>query len=318
MPPVARIMRLASTREFAMRGWIKVVLAGLFCLAIAAGVVMSLSLVNSGPARMPITPDRAPAASNPPDLASQSAADFVEPSLIEDGGIRLASEFTGTILDPRSLRDLREAIQGRGRLGLAVMGAELGQFHISSQSTKVDLTYASQIHKNVGLLHMYEGQFEEAAHSFETALELGRSAGIPARARTDLIAILGIVALRRGEVSNCIACVGPSSCIFPIAPEAAHTQQAGSRAAIEHFTASLRDAPGDIRVRWLLNLAYMTLGEYPQKVPAEYLVPIDTFRSNLDLGRFNNVASAAGLTARGPNMAGGSVFDDFNGDGLPD
>ena len=132
------------------------------------------------------------------------------------------------------------------------------------------------------------------------------------------MALLGITALRRGEVDNCIGCVGPSSCIFPIARQAAHTRQAGSREAVERFTAYLDLWPGDIRVRWLLNLAYMTLGEYPDKVPKKYLIPLDTFQSKLDVGRFENVASLVGLTSRGPNLAGGSIFDDFTGDGLPD
>ena len=62
----------------------------------------------------------------------------------------------------------------------------------------------------------------------------------------------------------------------------------------------------------------MTLGEYPEKVPPEWLIPLDPFRSRLDVGRFENIAPRVGLNDRGPNMAGGSVFDDFTGDGLPD
>ena len=62
----------------------------------------------------------------------------------------------------------------------------------------------------------------------------------------------------------------------------------------------------------------MTLGEYPQRVPAAYLIPLNRFRSKLDIGRFDNIASAAGLTVRGPRQAGGSIFDDFNNDGWPD
>ena len=131
-------------------------------------------------------------------------------------------------------------------------------------------------------------------------------------------AILGVVAFRRGEIENCIHCVGPSSCILPISKAGVHTQPAGSRQAIEHFTAYLKLVPGDLRVRWLLNLAYMTLGEYPEKVPPQYLIPLDTFDSKVDVGRFQNVAPLVGLTSRGPNQAGGSVFDDFTGDGLPD
>src|SRR4029453_3138065 len=82
--------------------------------------------------------------------------------------------------------------------------------------------------------------------------------------------------------------------------------------------AYLDKMPGDLRVRWLLNLAYMSLGEYPDKVPSRYLVPLDSFQSTFDVGRFENVPPRVGLTSLGPNQAGGSIFDDFTGDGLPD
>jgi hypothetical protein len=71
-------------------------------------------------------------------------------------------------------------------------------------------------------------------------------------------------------------------------------------------------------VRWLLNLAYMTLGEYPEYVPSAYLIRLDRFRSRLSTGRFANVAARVGLGPRGPGLAGGSIVDDFNGDCLPD
>jgi hypothetical protein len=38
----------------------------------------------------------------------------------------------------------------------------------------------------------------------------------------------------------------------------------------------------------------------------------------IDPGRFEDVTARAGLAARGPNLAGGSVFDDLDGDGRPD
>src|SRR5262249_51940531 len=53
-------------------------------------------------------------------------------------------------------------------------------------------------------------------------------------------------------------------------------------------------------------------------VPQNVLIPLDPFGSRLDIGRFENVATRVGLLTRGPNLAGGSVFDDFNGDGRPD
>ncbi len=133
-----------------------------------------------------------------------------------------------------------------------------------------------------------------------------------------MIALLGINALRRGEQDNCIACVGPSSCLFPIAPGAVHTRPSGSREAVRWFTAYLDEWPGDLRVRWLLNLARMTLGEYPDKVPPRDRIPLAPFRSARAAARFENVATLAGLVKRGPDLAGGCVFDDFTGDGRPD
>src|SRR5207247_11482423 len=41
-------------------------------------------------------------------------------------------------------------------------------------------------------------------------------------------------------------------------------------------------------------------------------------QSKLEVGGSENVGPLVGLTSRGPNLAGGSVFDDFTGDGLPD
>ena len=55
-----------------------------------------------------------------------------------------------------------------------------------------------------------------------------RSPGRAGRGRADrLRAVLGIVAMRRGEIENCLECVGPSSCIFPIAPRGRPSQPGG-------------------------------------------------------------------------------------------
>ena len=167
-------------------------------------------------------------------------------------------------------------------------------------------------------MYMYEGKLAEADDWLKRAMALSKRPEISPDVQAELHALLGVAALRRGEVENCIDCSGPSSCIFPLDIAAVHQQQLGSREAIEHFTAYLEWAPGDLRARWLLNIAYMTLGEYPQGVPKAFLIPRDIFRSKLDIGQFKNVASDVGIDTRGPNMAGGSVFDDFTGDGLPD
>src|SRR5262249_8340769 len=95
----------------------------------------------------------------------------------------------------------------------------------------------------------------------------------------------GVTALRRGENDNCIMCRGETSCILPISPAAVHTRPEGSRLAIVHFTECLRQFPDDLEVRWLLNLAHMTLGEYPDKVDPRFRLDLSRFiRSEFDIG----------------------------------
>ena len=173
-----------------------------------------------------------------------------------------------------------------------------------------------QIQASLALLSMYEGNFDKAAASIESAL--AASSAMPSGLRANMGALLGVVHLRRGETDNCLECLGPSSCIFPIVPEAVHQRPSGSRAAIRHFSAYLASRPDDLGVLWLLNIAYMTLGEYPDNVPSGQRISLEPFQSRIDVGRFENVAPLVGLGTRGPNLAGGSVFDDFTGDGLPD
>ncbi len=132
-----------------------------------------------------------------------------------------------------------------------------------------------------------------------------------------LIFFQGVTALRRGETDNCVMCRGESSCILPIVPAAVHTLPEGSRLAIGHFTEYLTKFPDDLAVKWLLNLAHMTLGEYPEKVDPRFLVKLDRFlKSEFDIGKFRDIGHAAGVDRF--NMAGGAVMEDFDGDGLLD
>ncbi len=309
------------------------------CICVAATLGGASWLTESGSPRGWLRQSREPGPSAPklssaPERAPRTAAaragrvkPFVDVHNFEDGGVGLANQFTGPVHDPRSLRELKEAIGVRGPLGLAIMRAELGLLHLDVHSTRTEVLQGALVQQMIGFLSMYEGRLDDAKAAFESAGALSHSAGDPApnrahgdpsRDRVELTAVLGIIALRRGEIDNCVACVGPSSCILPIASAAIHKQQAGSREAIAYFNDYLEDRPGDLRVRWLLNLAYMTLGEYPAGVPPEHLVPLDTLRSEAEVRRFENVAPLAGLTARGANLAGGSIFDDFTGDGRPD
>jgi hypothetical protein len=142
----------------------------------------------------------------------------------------------------------------------------------------------------------------------------------PDIAETDLFTVIyyqGVTALRKGENENCIMCRGESSCILPIVPAAQHTNRAGSELAIKHFTEYLKQFPDDMEVKWLLNIAHMTLGEYPDKVNPDYLVPIEHYADNgHSIGKFRDIGEIVGVNRF--NQAGGGIMEDFNNDGLLD
>jgi hypothetical protein len=134
---------------------------------------------------------------------------------------------------------------------------------------------------------------------------------------TTLFYLQGVTALRRGENENCILCRGESSCILPLAPAAIHANPLGSQLAIRHFTEVLDRFPDDLEVSWLLNLAHMTLGEYPAKVNPRFLIALDRFKdSEFQVGRFRDVGALVKVNLF--NQAGSGVFEDFDNDGLLD
>src|SRR5262249_12992321 len=143
--------------------------------------------------------------------------------------------------------------------------------------TTAQASAALWIYRQLAFVALFEGAHDEAAAWLQKALALARTPGVPPEVPAHMTALLGINAMRRGEQDNCIACGGPSSCIFPTPPEARHTRPAGSREAVRWFTQYLEEWPGDLRVRWLLNLAAMTLGDYPEKVPPRYRIPLQPF-----------------------------------------
>ncbi len=127
---------------------------------------------------------------------------------------------------------------------------------------------------------------------------------------------LALAYLRLGERTNCISNHAAESCILPIKGMGIHTQQTGSRKAIEIYTKLLEKNPNDLESRWLINLAYMTLGEYPKGVPSKFLLPGMEGDTTYKVRRFQDVASNLKLDVN--NMAGGSIVEDFNNDGYLD
>ena len=168
----------------------------------------------------------------------------------------------------------------------------------------------------LGQEQMLAGASAEAVSAFEKVNALvAEHPGLPftEAALHKVRTSLALAYLRLGEEENCIAQHNIDRCLLPIRGAGVHTLERGSRAAIAAYAELLEESPGDLGYRWLLNLAYMTLGEFPDKVPEKWRIPAESFASDDDVGRFYDIAPRLGLDVFG--LSGGSIMDDFTGDG---
>ena len=173
-----------------------------------------------------------------------------------------------------------------------------------------------QEHYALAQLHAYQGNMDQAIKQWEAAYRI--AAEIPG-GRPQLEEVLGTAHLHKAEIENGVYRTPGDRCLFPPRPGNPFPKyeiSSDSIKAIQYFTKYLETKPEDLEVKWLLNLAYMTLGKYPAAVPQKYLIPPSAFESKEDIGRFSDVAVAAGLKLF--SMAGGVIVDDLENNGLLD
>ena len=118
---------------------------------------------------------------------------------------------------------------------------------------------------------------------------------------------------RIGEQQNCLTNHNAQSCIYPIRGGGVHQDATGSAGAVREWLAILEQNPADLAARWLMNIAFQTLGK---TTPAKWAISQEILKSEANIGVFEDVAAAShtALTRR----AGGAVAEDFDGDGYFD
>ena len=181
----------------------------------------------------------------------------------------------------------------------------------------------------------YDETPHQAIEVLTEAIQLYSQANLPKAVATRQVTItcfyLGLAYLRLGEVDNCCASHNQHSCIVPIIGGGLHTNEQGSRNAIKYFGQLLdffgvqsqreaskkstrREENLDLRMAalWLLNIAFMTLDEYPDGVPEKYRISPEFFQSQVEFPRFENVEPKLNLNTY--NHAGGAIVDDFDND----
>ena len=174
-----------------------------------------------------------------------------------------------------------------------------------------------QLHYALAQIQAYRGDMAPAIQQWKAAYAIA-SQQLPS-AIPQLTEVLGVAYLHEGEMANEFLSHPGERCIFPPDKPVCLQHGADFQKAIDSFSTYLSlkpQRPDFVQVEWLLNLAYMTLGKYPDGVPAAYRIPPSFFASRESVPRFTDVAPAAGLGF--PSMAGGVVVDDFENNGRLD
>ncbi|MGV3486564.1 MAG: FG-GAP repeat domain-containing protein, partial [Planctomycetaceae bacterium] len=246
-------------------------------------------------------------------IAHKQSIKFQPRVAMDSGGyLLIEQQLAGQWPPDATLAQLSQRYQGLALKGIEHLQARL------ADATNLNDADVMKSHFLLALLFNSEGRPERAAECLLAARKVAEaSEPLAAESLYSLIFLQGITELRRGENDNCILCRGESSCILPISQAAQHTVPEGSTKAIEYFTEYLQQFPLDVEVAWLLNVAHMTLGQYPEGVNPKFLIPLDEFAdSEFDIGRFRDVGHLVGLNQL--SQAGGAIMEDFDNDGLLD
>ena len=97
---------------------------------------------------------------------------------------------------------------------------------------------------------------------------------LPPQLAEMLKADIAFAYFRMGEQQNCAWNHNSDACLFPIKDGGIHSYQFGMTEAARRYAELLADPKIDkdnaLVYRWLMNIAYMTLGKYPDAVPKQW------------------------------------------------
>jgi hypothetical protein len=231
-----------------------------------------------------------------------------------DGFYRMILQASGVARDAHSLCEARREVPSLALEKLQQLLAP-GDAALASKMSPDDVM---QAHFMWALMESYEGHMDAAIAQWQIAYEIAQ-AKLPGSVAM-MQEVLGTAYLHKAEMENGVYKHPDDRCLFPPRPGVPHARvalTANVDKAIQYFSQYLEKEPGDLEVKWLLNIAYFTAGKYPEGVPPKFLIAPSVFASKRDVGRFVDVAASAGLTAA-PYRAGAIVVDDFDNDGLFD
>jgi tetratricopeptide (TPR) repeat protein len=283
------------------------------------GQVSAVVPVATGFALIQVVPDSGEArasAINPASLAAISAV----------GGVKYAPDIGGLPEAEALLRDFPKAAAWNEdpraicqvRQDSLSAGQDLFESFLSPAAAEIRKGRSPfelmQAQLGRAQLLAYQGSMARAVEGYEQAYHQAL-AGVPG-AVAQVEEMLAVAYLHKAGMDSDVFRHPDDRCLLPTGPGRPYAKTADVEKAVSLFTSVLQRKPEDIEVRWLLNVAYMALGTWPDAVPPKLRVEPSAFASGEDVGRFPDVARQAGLDVFA--SAGGVIVDDLTGSGRLD
>ncbi|HKE87664.1 MAG TPA: FG-GAP-like repeat-containing protein [Vicinamibacterales bacterium] len=212
--------------------------------------------------------------------------------------------------NPRTICELRQQSVNNVKAALARrLGPDIADTRRQFSPQDVMEAYLAY-----GQLLAYDGEMSAAIAQFEQAYRIAQSdqpASIP-----DLLQSLGVAHMHKAEMDNGLYRSPGDRCLLSLQGRRGLERTEDMDKASGYFLKLLDASPRDIEAKWLVNVAHMATGGYPEQVPARYRIDASAFASSETVGRFVDIASAAGIDSF--SSAGGVIVDDFDNDGRLD
>jgi ASPIC and UnbV/FG-GAP-like repeat/PPIC-type PPIASE domain len=194
-------------------------------------------------------------------------------------------------------------------------GTQTIEAHLEESKSRSDLAGMARDYEALAQIECYQTKMGKAIKDFQSEYQIAVSNN-RWDAQHKLEEKLGIAYMFQGDIENLAKTVHIESSLFPIRPEAKFKLASSEETAVKHFLTFLQREPSGLEVKWLLNIACMKLGKYPEAVPPKHLIPPGAFKSDENIGRFVDLAPSLGLNIVG--LAGSLIVDDFDNDGFLD
>ena len=164
--------------------------------------------------------------------------------------------------------------------------------------------------------YLRTGSFEEARDQAATALvRLDRDGLRVPGLWAYLKEVEASAIYQSAEDQNCLALGDGASCLLPVGPDAVHEMPDFARSARDHFLELLARNPNRVSARWLANLSNLLAGDEVDRIPSAMRLPPGAFEppDGTTFVPWTNIGPRVLPTS--PDLAGGAVMDDFDGDG---